>query len=552
MKFKTKRLAILFLIGLVFSLTINYYSFFNTELKPGQSNEVNNVKKPKTSGVYTSIIIDDLLISNTTTEGNWAWAETQEWCSGSGTLLDPYIIESNIWNMSMRIDGLKINNSQSKHFIIRNCTFKWNELTNTIVMTGIYLRNTTHGQITDNMMHHLGYGIRLEDCNNINITGNTIYDQLDGIYLVDSNLTTISGNSVSNNGGNGVYMYNCDNNKILNNTFNENGDSGIYLEEYSNDNIISGNIIKENNYNGIYLYYYCEDNEISNNFINDTQDYGISLHWYSQDNSINNNVANYNGEIGIELYDYCEGNKVSYNIVSYNGLNGIGIYDFSDRNTVRRNLLYNDTIGVYIDNSDNNTIYERNVFSKNGVHAFDDGIDNAWSSTFIGNYWDNHTDPDFSPVDGIVDDPYTYIGGSAGSIDYFPLAEDGAPVLTIHSPQDGSKYGNTAPTFSITASDIYVVSMWYTLDDGLHNYTFTGEDDTISQSAWSAMSDGAITIKFYAIDIAGNIGTAEVTIGKNLPGEFDPTIVIVIVVVSIIGGIAVIAIAYRYLKKRKM
>ncbi|MFX0012905.1 MAG: hypothetical protein ACFE9R_21525, partial [Candidatus Hermodarchaeota archaeon] len=142
MKFKTKRLATLFLIGLIFSLSIKYYSFFYTEFKPGQSIEVHNIKKPKTSGVYNSIIIDDLLISNTTTKGNWAWAETQEWCSGSGTLLDPYIIESNIWNMSLRIDGLKINNSHNKHFIIRNCTFKWNELTNTIVMTGIHLRNT--------------------------------------------------------------------------------------------------------------------------------------------------------------------------------------------------------------------------------------------------------------------------------------------------------------------------------------------------------------------------------------------------------------------------
>lgn len=80
--------------------------------------------------------------------------------------------------------------------------------------------------------------------------------------------------------------------------------------------------------------------------------------------------------------------------------------------------------------------------------------------------------------------------------------------------------------------------------------TFTGFVGTIAQSAWDATSDGTITITFYALDIAGNIGTAGITIGKNFPEEFDPTIVIVIVVVSIVGGVAVIAGVYILMKKR--
>jgi hypothetical protein len=80
---------------------------------------------------------------------------------------------------------------------------------------------------------------------------------------------------------------------------------------------------------------------------------------------------------------------------------------------------------------------------------------------------------------------------------------------------------------------------------------FTEEDGIISQSVWNAMSDGFVTITFYALDEAGNIGTAEVTIGKNTPEEFDPTMMVVIVVVSIVGGIALISVAYFFLKKRR-
>ena len=181
-----------------------------------------------------------------------------------------------------------------------------------------------------------------------------------------------------------------------------------------------------------------------------TQDNGISLHWYSLNNTIINNIVNYNEEIGIELYDYCENTTVSNNIISYNGLNGIGIYDFSDNNILTKNVLY--TIGVYIDDCDNNTFY-KNTFGKNGLHAFDGGIDNKWNTTIIGNYWDNHTGPDLSPQDGIVDNPYTFIDGPAGSIDFLPRAEDGAPRISINSPLAGRRF-STAPSFNVEINDV--------------------------------------------------------------------------------------------------
>ena len=180
-----------------------------------------------------------------------------------------------------------------------------------------------------------------------------------------------------------------------------------------------------------------------------------------------------------------------------------------------------------------------------------DGTDNKWNSTLIGNYWDNHTGPDLSPQEGIVDTPYTYIGGAAGSIDYLPISEDGAPRITINSPLDGERFGNEAPTFNVEIIDLYVTRMWYTLDGGLNNYTFT-ENGMISQSAWDSIPEGSVTIRFYAVDIVGNEAFEEVTIIKGYPaGGLDLGVIIAIVIISVGGGFAIIGAAYVFLKKRK-
>jgi len=88
--------------------------------------------------------------------------------------------------------------------------------------------------------------------------------------------------------------------------------------------------------------------------------------------------------------------------------------------------------------------------------------------------------------------------------------------------------------------------MWYTLDGGLHNYTFT-ENETIDQSAWDAMNDGIVTLKFYALDITGYMGSSEVNIEKYTQAP----LIVIITVISIVGGVIVIAGIYIFMKKRK-
>jgi len=367
---------------------------------------------------------------------------------------------------------------------------------------------------------------------------------------------------------------------------------------------------------GLYIIFNCNNNTISGNTANGNH-YGIYLH-QCDNNTISGNTVNGN-EYGIYLESNC------------------------DYNSITENVVYNNTRGIYIEDTDcgNNSLY-KNFFLENGKHAYDGGTDNTWKSTTIGNYWDNHTGPDTTPQDGIVDEPYTYIGGSAGSVDYFPIAEDGAPSITINSLSDDDVFGSNTPSYDVTMTDNSVFEIWYTLDGGLHNYTFTELSGNIEQSAWDALSDGMITLSFYASDIPGNMGTAdvsiikdtvvpliiidspspgaefgatapafivtitdynldsvwysldgglttyaittnatidqaawvalsegsititfytndtagnltfeEVTITKNIPaGGIDPSVIIVIIVVSVVGGVAVIAGVYIFMKKR--
>ena len=91
--------------------------------------------------------------------------------------------------------------------------------------------------------------------------------------------------------------------------------------------------------------------------------------------------------------------------------------------------------------------------------------------------------------------------------------------------------------------------MWYTIDGGLNNYTFT-DNGTINQAAWDALPEGSVTIRFYAVDIIGNIEFEEITVIKDIPvGGLDPETLAIIITFSVIGGLAIIGVILGILLK---
>ncbi len=389
-----------------------------------------------------------------------------------------------------------------------------------ITLNSYCSRNTLSENTANN---NTGYGITLNYCYDNTISGNTANDNTHfGMYLIHSNYTNVMGNTANYNGDHGIWLStDCNHNTISDNTANYNEDDGIRLDTNCDDNTISGNTASENtNYYGIELYLDCDNNTLSGNTVNKNLR-GIYLAFNCDDNTISDNTANNNTYFGIYLYQSHYTN-ITDNTANYNDDHGIYLENNCDCNDIVDNIFYNNTQGIHIASGcDNNSIY-KNLFLENGIHAIDDGTENYWNSTSIGNYWDNWTGPDSEP-DGIVDTPYTYIKGSANSIDYFPIAEDGSPSIIINSPSEDDVFGTNTPDFSVTITDDFLDELWYTIDGGMHNFTFIGSTGTIEQLAWEALSDGTITLTFYASDLPGNIGSADINIVKDATG---PTITI--------------------------
>ena len=606
----------------------------------------------KFAGVYTNITIDD----SPGSPNNWDWAKNQPWCSGLGTLLDPYIIEGQILNMSISTHGIRITNSISSYFVIRNSIIQWNQEDNTFRMTGIFLSNTSKGQIVNNTVYDLTKGIHLNNISNVKIISNTIYDHTitnhmeEGILVENSYFLNVSKNKIydisgTGNGmflnssffnnitdnkiydianGNGVRLENSSSNKVSenivynnevgitlqashNNTFSRNNvsnnaDHGLVLDQSHNNSILENNIkdntqegiyivnshnntivkseIKDNTINGIYVSN-SDDNVISENKIQNNGD-GIHL-INSRFNSLSENTIYNNTQHGVHLDDsglnvimaniiwengenginfiQSQNNVISDSYIYNNGLHGISLDSVSDQNNISKNRIYdnienginlkdsfnlniwdnnihnnglngilshdgeygtfygniiqnNSDMGVYLNSSTWRNVFYENFFRNNGKHVVDDGSNNEWNTTIIGNYWDNHTGPDTTPNDGIVDVPYAYIGGSAGSIDSLPIADDSPPTIIINSPYPGDIFVSTAPSFNVRVTDKYLDSMWYTLDGGIQNFTFTA-NGTIDQTAWDYLASNNITLQFYASDKPGNIATASVIIEKD-------------------------------------
>ncbi|MFX0040273.1 MAG: LamG-like jellyroll fold domain-containing protein [Promethearchaeota archaeon] len=89
------------------------------------------------------------------------------------------------------------------------------------------------------------------------------------------------------------------------------------------------------------------------------------------------------------------------------------------------------------------------------------------------------------------------------------------PIITIINPTLNEVCNGTAPSFTVALSGSNLNSTWYTLNNGVDNYTFTGLTGSINPSAWTSRSDGIVTIQFYINNTLGVLGFDEVTVIKD-------------------------------------
>lgn len=172
--------------------------------------------------------------------------------------------------------------------------------------------------------------------------------------------------------------------------------------------------------------------------------------------------SSFSTQSGIYL-DNSNNNTILNNTIYSNNKRGIHLSNSCENNLNFNNISHND-YGVYLDSSSYNMIYHNN-FINNEIQAFDDGTENYWNSSYPtgGNYWsdyngsDLYTGPnqDILGNDGLGDTNYTIFGWL--NADYYPLMEPVnisewiQPHLTIpFSPQN----------IQVTSGNGYVSLAW--------------------------------------------------------------------------------------------
>jgi parallel beta-helix repeat protein len=216
-------------------------------IKDDTISEINDLKL---SGVSGKI--------NIVGEQGWIDFEDAGNCTGSGTYLDPFVIQDLIIDGHGSGSGIKITLSRNYFFRIENCTI-FN------CTYGIELYSTDNGTLYQNDCSYNGYGIYLH-CPSM--PSSETY----GCY----NNTIIE--NIANNGTYGIHLDRiCINSKIINNTANNNN-MGIMFAGYPYITI-SGNTINNNGYSGISLWGpgSGSNSEISRNIAIDNRDCGIDI-----------------------------------------------------------------------------------------------------------------------------------------------------------------------------------------------------------------------------------------------------------------------------------
>lgn len=464
------------------------------------------------------------------------------------------------------IKGNTINNNTGMGISItlqsNNNTISENDVNNGL-WDGVYIENSVDNIVSrNNITYNSGDGIFLSgSSNDTTVNENTLNLNNQGIHLMNNFNNTIKDNTINNSTYAGIFLVNCDFTKILGNLLNNNKGDGMSLDA-SNDNFIEENFINNNQGDGILLTASSNNNTIKTNTIIDNR-YGIDLA-DSEENDFIENIINSSLYAGIYLYN---GNfsKVIGNIIHNNTQSGIdleliyngiiaentiynnlqhGINGFLDiyyTNITSNNIYNNNLAGIYIESSSSNDVtrnriesnviygvhianpqskynlFSYNFFIGNGRHAYDDGLDNNWNSSVIGNYWDNYTGTDANN-DGIGDTAYIlhpeWLPGKKIN-DSLPIYDVSAPSITIDSPSSNDLFGTNAPDFNIVVTDHYLESIWYVVGGGSNNLinTTTG---TINQGLWDTFGSGTISITFYANDSLSQVRSTSVTVKKDI------------------------------------
>ncbi len=102
------------------------------------------------------------------------------------------------------------------------------------------------------------------------------------------------------------------------------------------------------------------------------------------------------------------------------------------------------------------------------------------------------------------------------------------PNITIITPASFQIVGNRTFEFDLSISNTDFTQIWYSIN-GSENYTASGLNDIINRTLWESFDNGTILITFYAKNSAGNIGSKNITLLKDLKHLYEKKLYAIIV-----------------------
>jgi parallel beta-helix repeat protein len=269
---------------------------------------------------------------------------------------------------------------------------------------------------------------------------------------------------------------------------------GIWLEQSTN-NTVEGNTIYESSNTGIALRTHSNNNTVNQNTI-DHSAIAVNLHSWSDQNIVSNNIITAGRYSGIYLTNSSSnsvfGNQIRDNLYSVPAL---CLTDNSTLNSFYENTVKNNSLGARIQYSSNN-IFRHNSFMNNSKQVEILSSTNIWDNGSEGNYWSDYNGTDANH-DGIGDTPYIM---DTNNTDHYPLMNPPSAHGTIHIRADGSVDPQTpsiqrdGDTYTLTAD------ISFPIGDGIvvekDNIVLDGAEHTIEGSHDPArwMSDFGITL----------------------------------------------------------
>lgn len=441
-KKKYKKVLISFLIAnlILIVIGINYLSIYTENTMFINEPYFN---RPKTSYIHDLtgqvIYIDDA-------DPNYNWSKTAAeniWCSGLGTSVNPYVIDS------VLIDGLAgyntlvtIKNSNAS-FTITNSKFFNTHNRN---YYAIYLENVTNGNIGPFNNCSLSYGIRLHESSDNFISNNDLRDIPYGIVLEEfSNKNTIKYNIIQDASYSGISIYqDCVNNSIEENTIFSSPSSNPY--SYGDRGIYLGgtyvNVTKNTIYNifdeGIDISSDSDHVYIAHNSISNT---GVGIwSYYSHELTIFNNTisdisAKYTYSYGIQLED-CGSVKLIENIIENTNYGAIFVETSIDIDIIDNHIDKCNGSGIYLADSVNFNISLNGVSNVMGfgINLINSEIGEASDNLIYGSGYNIDGDPsEMSNLDmdtsNMVNDKPLYFYEGANNLDNNDILNAGQIIL---------------------------------------------------------------------------------------------------------------------------